>query len=188
MTAQWFRQMGHPNVCVLEGGVSAWRDAGLPLVTGPDDEAPLGLDAARAKVGTTSPSALSSLLGSRAAPVIFVGTSEEFARGHVPGSHWIPRGWLEPRIEGVAPKGSHVVVTDPDGIGSSLAAATLHDLGYDATALEGGLAAWTAANLPLERGLTGVTAIPNDVLPAQRSYAEMHNYLRWEEALGAKYE
>jgi hypothetical protein len=47
---------------------------------------------------------------------------------------------------------------------------------------------WTAAGLPVERGLTGVTSIPNDVLPAQRSYAEMHNYLRWEEELGHKYE
>jgi hypothetical protein len=28
---------------------------------------------------------------------------------------------------------------------------------------------------------------PDDVLPVRRSYAEMLNYLRWEEALGEKY-
>jgi rhodanese-related sulfurtransferase len=188
MTAQWFRQMGHPNVYVLDGGVSAWREAGLPLVAGPDDETPIGLDAARSTVISVSPAELSSRLESNGTSVVFVGTSEEFARGHVPGSHWVPRGWLESRIGDVAPKGASVVVTCPDGTGSTLAAATLAGLGYDASVLQGGLAAWTSAGLPVERGLTGVTSIPNDVLPAQRSYAEMHNYLRWEEALGHKYE
>ena len=55
-------------------------------------------------------------------------------------------------------------------------------------ALEGGMAAWTAAGLPVETGLTGVADPPNDVLPVRRSYAEMLNYLRWEEKLGEKYE
>ena len=36
-------------------------------------------------------------------------------------------------------------------------------------------------------GLTGVMRAPDDVLPVRRSYAEMLNYLRWEEALGEKY-
>jgi rhodanese-related sulfurtransferase len=185
MTGQWFRQMGHPNVYVLDGGVSAWRDAGLVLVTGPDVEAPEGLDAARSKVSSISPAELAKGVGQ--ATVIFVGTSEEFARGHVPGAHWVPRGWLEPRVDGVAPKGSRVVVTCVDGVGSTLAAASLRDLGYETSVLAGGMAAWTDAGHPIERGLSGVTSIPNDVLPAQRSYAEMHNYLRWEEALGEKY-
>jgi rhodanese-related sulfurtransferase len=188
MTAQWFAQMDHPNVYVLDGGITAWRSAGLPLATGPDRETPENLDAARARVATTPPAALSKDLDAAATPVIFVGTSEEFARGHVPGSHWLPRGWLEPRIADVAPKGSRIVVTDSGTDQALLAAATLLDLGYDAVALEGGTTAWFGANLPIERGLTGVTSIPNDVLPAQRSYAEMHNYLRWEEALGHKYE
>ena len=188
MTAQWFRQMGHPNVFVLEGGLSAWRTAGLALETGPDSEAPEGLEAARPTVEAVTPDALSKQLGANAPAMVFVGTSEEFARGHVPGSHWIPRGWLEPRIADVAPQGSRVVVTCPDGVASTLAASTLRDLGYDAAVLGGGLAAWTGAGMTLERGLTGVTSIPNDVLPAQRSYAEMHNYLRWEEELGHKYE
>ena len=199
MTAQWFRQMGHPNVHVLDGGVSAWRDAGLPLEAGPDHETPEGLVKARTRLaegsspraeprGHVTAETLAMQVEAGGANVIFVGTSEEFARGHVPGSHWVPRGWLEPRIGEYAPKGSAVVVTSPEGIDAVLAAATLHDLGYEASALDGGLSAWTAAGLPVERGLTGVTSIPNDVLPAQRSYAEMHNYLRWEEDLGHKYE
>jgi rhodanese-related sulfurtransferase len=185
MTGAWFRQMGHPNVCVLDGGVSAWRDAGLAVEVGPDDETPAGLEAARSKVSSVAPELLANQSGT---PVLFVGTSEEFARGHVPSSHWIARGWLESRIAGVVPKGSRVILTCPDGTASTLAGATLADMGYQPSVLEGGMAAWKGAGMATEQGLTGVTSIPNDVLPAQRSYAEMHNYLRWEEALGAKYE
>jgi rhodanese-related sulfurtransferase len=186
MTAQWFRQLGHPNVFVLDGGVSAWREAGLPLEEGPDIEAPHGLELAQSKVRSMQPEELAQKVGEPA--TIFVGTSEEFAGGHVPGAQWVPRGWLEPRVGDVAPRGRPVVVTCPDGVSSTLAAATLLEMGYEAAVLEGGMAAWNGAGLAVERGLTGVTSIPNDVLPAQRSYAEMHNYLRWEEALGHKYE
>jgi len=83
------------------------------------------------------------------------------------------------------------VVTDPDGADAVLAAATLLDLGYhDVTALAGGTRAWTAAGLGSERGLSGVMDPPDDLVPAgpERSYADMIEYLRWEEALGKKYE
>ena len=44
--------------------------------------------------------------------------------------------------------------------------------------------------LAVEKGLTNVMSPPNDVVAAgpDRSYADMMNYLRWEEALGHKYE
>jgi hypothetical protein len=50
--------------------------------------------------------------------------------------------------------------------------------------------AWNAAGLPVEQGLTGVMSPPNDIVPSgpDRSFADMMNYLRWEEALGHKYE
>jgi rhodanese-related sulfurtransferase len=120
---------------------------------------------------------------------VFVGTSEEFAAGHLAGSAWLPRGWLEIEAPAVIPSlQAPVLVTCPAGVDSVLAAATLLDLGYrDVTALEGGTAAARSTGLTLETGLAGVTRIPNDVLPASRSYAEMLNYLRWEEDLGHKY-
>jgi len=71
-----------------------------------------------------------------------------------------------------------------------LAAATLMELGYrDVAALAGGSEAWRKEGRPLESGLTGVTRTPDDVVPAgpDRSYADMINYLRWEEKLGHKY-
>ena len=78
-----------------------------------------------------------------------------------------------------------------DGTNSTLAAATLSEMGYaNVAALDGGLRAWRDAGLPTERGLSGVMSSPNDVVLSgpDRNYADMMNYLRWEEALGHKYE
>ncbi len=188
MTAAWFRQMGFPNVYVLDGGTDAWSADGPGLETGEDIETPAGLDAARERVETVEPAALQAQLRADGATVIHVGTSDEFSTAHVPGSHWISRSWLELRIGEVAPEGSRVFVTSKDEANSLLAASTLRDLGYEAEALEGGIEAWREAGLPIEQGLTGVAQAPDDVLPVRRSYAEMLNYLRWEEQLGEKYE
>ena len=106
----------------------------------------------------------------------------------MPGSNWVPRSWLELRIDSVAKPSDAIVVTCADGVNSALAAATLRSMGYtDVSVLTDGLRAWRAANQPVETGLTGVTSPPDDVLPIRRSYAEMMNYLRWEEELGKKY-
>ncbi len=123
--------------------------------------------------------------------VIFVDTSQDFAEGHLPGSRWVPRGWLELEIADVVEgKETPIVVTCADGPSSTLAAATLTEMGYGAVSvLEGGIDAWRSAGLSLETGLSGVMKPPTDVVLAgiDRNYAEMIHYLRWEEALGARY-
>jgi rhodanese-related sulfurtransferase len=189
MTAAWLRQMGHANVYVLEGGTSAWTAAGRSLEAGAEDPYPFGYAAGLAQARLVSPAGLARSL-QEAPSVLFIGTSDEFAEAHVPGSRWLSRSWLELRITEVAPvKHAPLVVTCAGGVGSVLAAATLRDLGYsDVSVLEGGLAAWRLEGLPVETGLTGVTQAPDDVLPVRRSYAEMLNYLRWEEELGHRYE
>ena len=83
-----------------------------------------------------------------------------------------------------------MAVTCSDGLNSTLAGATLKELGYrEVAVLEGGMAAWQMAGLPVERGLTGVMAPPTDVVLSgpDRNFADMMNYLRWETALGEKY-
>ena len=77
-----------------------------------------------------------------------------------------------------------------DGRQSLLAAATLQSMGFtNVGVLDGGVASWREAGLPVETGLSGVMRTPADVVFSgpDRTYADMQNYLRWEEQLGDKY-
>ncbi len=188
ITASLFRQMGFDEVYAVEGGAEAWRASGFALETVESGRLPSGYAQALEAVNFMSPEQLHSNSDST---VLFVDLSQDFARGHAPSARWIPRGWLEFRIDSVAAdKGAKLTVTCTDGLQATLAGATLTNLGYrDVSVLEGGMKAWTAAGLPVETGLSGVMDPPTDVLPtgAGRNYADMVNYLRWEEALGDKY-
>ncbi|MCZ6872762.1 MAG: rhodanese-like domain-containing protein [bacterium] len=205
VAASWYRQMGFPNVYAVDGGINAWTASGLSLeqsttneTAGGYDEGlisndlPFGYETAKRKVDTITPQALQHLLSDPEPPVvIFVDTSQDFSRGHVPGAHWIPRGWLEFRVTGVVTaKATPVVVTCTDGLNAVLAGGVLKETGYQqVTVLEGGMAAWQQAGLAVEQGLSGVMSPPHDVLPMgiDRNWADAMHYLRWEEALGKKY-
>jgi rhodanese-related sulfurtransferase len=80
-------------------------------------------------------------------------------RGIIPGSVHVPLSVLLWRLDPASglddPRLSdptrQVVLLCADGYSSSLAAATLQDLGFEgATDVVGGVAAWAAAGLPLE--------------------------------------
>src|SRR5881296_2906346 len=92
LIASWYRQMGFHEVYAVEGGTAAWASSGLSLETGLTESPPFGLEAARSQVRLLSPQALQT---SKPSVVIFVDTSQDFSRGHVPGAHWVQRGWLE---------------------------------------------------------------------------------------------
>ena len=210
ITASWYRQMGHEHVYAVHGGTGTWQGAGQALERGHSRTQALGMDEARGKVRMLAPSevpaaadASITLVGTSGGPstyireaseatIIFVGTSQQFAEGHIPGSRWVPRGWLESQIGDVAPdKSAPVVVTCGNGVTSTFAGAALADEGYgDVAVLEGGIRAWLAAGRDVEEGLSGVMSTPADVVPAgtDRGFADMMNYLRWEEELGRKYE
>ena len=192
VTASWYRQMGFAEVYAVTGGTTAWAAAGLPLTTGEDEPVEPLVAEAHARARAIAPAELARHLATARPPVVLhVDPSDRFAAGHVPGARWLSRSWLELRIAEVAPDPTApIVVTDDDGHAAVLAAATLLEVGYaDVAALAGGTAAWQREGRPLEHGLTGVLRPPDDVVPAgpDRSYADMINYLRWEEKLGHKY-
>ena len=188
LTASWYKQMGFREIYALHGGTTAWTEAGNALESGAPAPTPLGLSEAAERVSTLSPQGVEAADGAR---IIHVGLSSEFAQAHVPGSAWVPRGWLELRIADAAPdKDAPLIVTCAGGNQSVLAAAALADLGYsNVSVLRGGMRAWTAYGGPVETGLSGVMSPPSDTLASgpDRNFADMVNYLRWEEELGHKY-
>ncbi|MDQ2760225.1 MAG: molybdopterin-synthase adenylyltransferase MoeB [Actinomycetota bacterium] len=79
------------------------------------------------------------------AVLVDVRESEEFAAGHVPGARHVPRGYLESRIEGVAPdRSQHLILYCASGNRSAYAAHTLtDDLGYEhVESMTGGITLW----------------------------------------------
>ncbi len=92
---------------------------------------------------------------------------ERDRNGVVPGSLHIPRSVLEWRVD---PDSAHrnpavdgldqrLILFCSEGFSSSLAAATLHELGFEnATDIIGGFAAWRAASLPVRPASAAPTA------------------------------
>src|SRR4030095_10569225 len=77
---------------------------------------------------------------------------EEWDEGHLPGATFIPRGFLETRVEKAVPeKEKPVIVYCAGGTRSAYAAKTLQELGYkDVVSMTGGYGAWKNAGLPFE--------------------------------------
>ena len=188
LVASWFRQMGFPNVYALQNGVTQWAAQGWNLEEGMPVSLPFGLDAAKSNAKKISPQAAAS---TQFASIVFVGMSAEFADGHIPGSRWTPRGWLEYTIVDTAPnKNEPILVTCANGLDSTLAASALADMGYsNVSVLKGGMNAWRSNGYDVETGLSGVMTPPTDVvvMGPHRSYADTIHYLRWETELGQKY-
>lgn len=82
--------------------------------------------------------------------VLDVREKDAFEAGHIPGAVHLPRGQLELRVNAMLPDPTMKLVTCCEfGKISTLAAATLRDLGYNrAIALDGGMKAWIEAGYP----------------------------------------
>lgn len=93
------------------------------------------------------------LINREKAVVIDVSEPGEFAAAHVNGSKNVPMADFEKRLpEVVKNKALPVILVCTSGIRATKAIAMAKKLGYEqAQALGGGLVAWRAANLPLEK-------------------------------------
>jgi adenylyltransferase/sulfurtransferase len=107
---------------------------------------------AKSQIVETTPQALSQRLSNGASPlVIDIREREEYEQGHVPGALFIPRGFLELRIEQHAydPE-TPIVLYCAGGVRSALAARNLQEMGYShVESLIGGFGGWRAAGLPV---------------------------------------
>ena len=100
-----------------------------------------------------SPSGAVQLINREKAVVVDVCETEEFAAGHVGGSKSIPLNQLEEKLPTmVKNKALPLILVCQSGARSGRAVAIAKKLGYDnAQALGGGLTAWKAASLPVEK-------------------------------------
>jgi rhodanese-related sulfurtransferase len=105
---------------------------------------------ARARLHRLDPAAARVAMEGGALLVDIRSESQGARDGVVPGSVFVPRNVLEWRVEQMG-SAARVIVMCDEGYQSSLAAATLCDLGLDATDLIGGFQAWREAGLPVER-------------------------------------
>ena len=123
------------SIALVSGGMLLW-----PVVQG------------AATAGLT-PAAAVQLINREKAVVVDVCETNEFAAGHVTGSKNIPLGELEAKLAtSVKNKALPLILVCQSGARSGRALAIAKKLGYEqAQSLGGGLAAWRAANLPVEK-------------------------------------
>jgi rhodanese-related sulfurtransferase len=116
------------------------------------------LDEARARLRRLSPAETADALAGGALVVDIRPAEQRGREGEMPGARVIERNVLEWRLDPASPERipdvtDHeqvVVVVCSEGYTSSLAAASLQDMGFrNATDLAGGFLAWKAAGLPV---------------------------------------
>lgn len=123
---------------------------------------------ARGEIPEIAPEELRKLVDAKA-PVRLVDVREqaEFDEGYVPGATFIPRGFLELRVEDKVKRDEDVIVYCAGGVRSLLAAKTLRNMGYDRVrSLAGGFTKWKDSGNPWQK--------PVSLTPEQRSRYSRH--------------
>ncbi len=123
------------SIALVSGGLLLW-----PVVQG-------------AATAGLSPAAAVLLMNREKAVVVDVCETGEFAAGHIVGSKNVPLGELEAKlVAAVKNKTLPLILVCQTGARSARALVIAKKLGYEqAQSLGGGLTAWKAANLPVEK-------------------------------------
>ena len=132
LIANWFLILA----ALVSGGLLLW-----PLVTGGGFS------------GGIKPTDAVLLMNREKAVVVDVCGVDEFAAGHVVGARHIPLDQLQAKLPGaVKNKALPLILVCASGMRSARAVGIAKQLGYEqAQSLEGGMKAWRAANLPVEK-------------------------------------
>ncbi len=173
MTASWLAQLGW-DVYVLDGGFDGTLEQGprahqLPPLPQVDRIA------------------VSDLATAPGATIIDIGPSHAHRKGHVPGARFAIRARLGAALENV--QDGPIVLTSPDGILASFAAADLQAANHkNVRALDGGTAAWASSGRPLETGFDNALSPPEDIYKrpyegTDNAVEAMQAYLDWEYGL-----
>jgi rhodanese-related sulfurtransferase len=140
----------------LDGRATIWLPSEGEMPATIDDL----LEAARARLERLDPPGAREAAESGALIVDTRCAEARRAAGVIPGSVHVPLSVLYWRLDAtsghhdsaLSDRDRHIILVCADGYSSSLAAATLHDLGFSrATDLAGGFNGWVAAGLPVEQ-------------------------------------
>ena len=109
--------------------------------------------AGNAGAGSLNANEAVQLINREKAVVVDVCGADEFKAGHVAGAKNLPLDELESKLAGVVKnKATPVILVCASGARSKRAVAVAKKLGYEnAHSLSGGLGAWRAASLPVEK-------------------------------------
>jgi rhodanese-related sulfurtransferase len=184
MAGGWLREMGGWDVHALQAGPEALTERGPP-------RPPSCPEAGAVRADRITAEELSALLapgGSGGAEVVQLSRSLEFREGHIPGARW----GVRTRLAALAPfaadgRGTVVVLAAEDETLARLAVGELRGLtAAPVRVLEGGMAAWRAAGLPLRadrRTPADAECVDAYLRPYDRNEGvedAMREYLSWE--------
>ncbi|WP_017803301.1 rhodanese homology domain-containing protein [Winslowiella toletana] len=182
LSASWLAQMGW-EVYVLDGLTAAdfsatgnWIPAVPPLP-------------ALTEIDTAT---LTAWLQQGNTQLLDFTTSANYVNGHIPGAAWLQRSLLTEHGAAALPPAQRYVVTCGSSLLARYAVAELESLtGKPVSVLNGGNAAWRAAELPLESGETQLLQARTDRYRrpyegTTNSAAAMQAYLDWEYGLIAQ--
>ena len=170
--ARTLQRMGRGNVYDLKNGTMGWVMAGLELETGsqrlelpqasPEDLAAAedfaNKVAAEDGVRRLNVKGLQEHMARADRENIYlidVRTEEEFTQGHIPGFRWYPGGQAVQQSDDVsAIKNAQIVFSCDGHVRSSVTGSWYRQMGFaNVHILDGGVSAWTASGLPLEKGM-----------------------------------